>query len=33
MDRHVQSLDEVRIPDIWHTVTFVQDIVAGGTPK
>lgn len=33
MDRHVQSLDEIRVPDIWHTVTVVQNIAEGGTPE
>lgn len=33
MDRHVQSLDEIRVPDIWHTVTVVKNIAEGETPE
>lgn len=32
-DRHVQSLDEIHVPDIWHTVMLVQELVEGGTPE
>lgn len=33
MDRHVQSLDEIRVPDIWHATMLVQALAEGRTPE
>jgi hypothetical protein len=32
-DRHVQSLEEISVPDIWHTVMLVKDLAEGRTPE
>lgn len=32
-DRHVQPLDEVRVPDIWHTAMIVKELAEGRTPE
>ena len=32
-DRHVQSLDEIQVPDIWHAVMLVQGLAEGKTSE